>query len=84
MTLTIELPPEAERRLREKADRQGEPVETVAAATLAEALEWEAQETAEAVEGIRRGLDDFEAGRCRSFQPFADEQRRKHQLSGSG
>jgi predicted transcriptional regulator len=84
MTLTIELPPDAERRLREKAVRQGEPVETVAVATLAEALEWEAQETAAAVEGIRRGLDDFEAGRCRSFQEFADGQRRKHLLSGSG
>ena len=84
MTLTIELSPDAERRLHEKAIQQGEAIEAVAAAILADALEWEAQETAEAVEGIRRGLEDFEAGRWRPFDEFADEQRRKHQLAGSG
>src|SRR5437763_12854253 len=84
MTLTIELPPESEHRLRGRAVRQGDTVEAVAAAIVAEALEWEAQGMADAVEGTRRGLEDFEAGLCRSVREFADEQRRKHGSPGAG
>ncbi|NES25298.1 MAG: hypothetical protein F6K41_41985 [Symploca sp. SIO3E6] len=35
----------------------------------------------ESIQGVQQGLDDFEAGRFRSFQEFADEQRRKYNLS---
>ena len=84
MTWTIQLPPETEHRLRERAVQQGETAEAVALAILIDALERDAQETTEAVEGIRRGLEDFEAGRFRSFSDFAEEQRRKHRLAGSG
>lgn len=80
MTLTIQLPPEAERLLRERATREGQAAETIASALLADALAWEQEDSAEAVEGIRRGLEDFEAGRCRSFQEFAEGQRQKHHL----
>ncbi|WP_199341387.1 MULTISPECIES: hypothetical protein [Nostocales] len=38
---------------------------------LASALEWEAQDSQEAIDGIQRGLDDFEAARFRSFDEFA-------------
>jgi hypothetical protein len=65
MTITVTLSPE---------------VATVAAELLASVLEWEAQDYEEAVEGIQRGLDDFEAGRFRSFAEFAEEQRRKYNL----
>jgi predicted transcriptional regulator len=81
MTITVNLTPEAERILREKAQRQGEDPEAVAATVLAEALEWEAQDRAEAVEGMQRGLDDFEAGRYRPFSEFAAEQRSGRNLS---
>ena len=84
MTLTIELPAEAERRLREKAAQRGDAVEAVAAEIVIDALEREAQDTAEAIAGIRRGLGDFEEGRYRSFPEFAEEQRRKHQLASNG
>jgi len=80
MTLHIELPPEAEQRLREKAAREGQDTAAVAATVLVQALEWEAQDRAEAIEGIQRGLDDFAAGRSRPFSEFAEEQRRKHRL----
>ncbi len=30
--------------------------------------------------GIQSGLDDFEAGRFREFEEFAQEQRRKYNL----
>ena len=76
MTIVISLSPEVEARLREKAARQGQDVNLVAAELLASVLEWEAQDSEEAIEGIQRGLDDFEAGRFRSFNEFAEEQRR--------
>lgn len=81
MTLTIELPPAAEHHLRTVAASRGEAAETVAAAVLAEALASDAEDTRQAAEGIRRGLEEFEDGRYRSFQEFADEQRLKHHLS---
>lgn len=80
MTLTLNLPPEAEQRLREKAEREGQDAETVAVSVLVEALEWEDRDSAEAVRGIQRGLDDFAAGRFRPFSEFAAEQRRKYNL----
>lgn len=55
----------------------------MAAAVLSKALEWEAWDDRDAVEGIQRGLDAFEAGRCRSFHAFAQEQRLKYQLPDS-
>jgi predicted transcriptional regulator len=80
MTIVISLSPEVEARLREKAARQGQDVSLVAAELLASVLEWEAQDSEEAIEGIQRGLDDFEAGRFRSFDKFAEGQRRKYNL----
>ena len=80
MTLTLNLPPEAEQRLREKAAREGQDAAVIATKVLVEALEWEARDSAEAVRGIQRGLDDFAAGRFRPFSEFAEEQRRKYHL----
>lgn len=84
MTLTIQLSPDAEQLLREKAEREGAPAETLAAAALTQWLEWETQDAAEASAGIQRGLDDFAAGRSRPFEAFAEAQRRKYSLSGQG
>jgi predicted transcriptional regulator len=75
MTIVISLSPEVEARLREKAARQGQDVSLVAAELLTSVLEWEAQDSEEAIEGIQRGWDDFEVGRFRSFHKFAEEQR---------
>ena len=80
MTIVISLSPEVEARLREKAARQGQDVSLVAAELLASVFEWEAQDSQEAIEGIQHGLDDFEAGRFRSFDEFAEEQRCKYNL----
>lgn len=80
MSIVISLSPEVEARLREKAAQQGQDVSLVAAELLARILEWELQDSEEAIAGIQRGLDDFEAGRSRSFQEFAEEQRRKYNL----
>ncbi|MBR8840750.1 MAG: hypothetical protein DSM106950_43995 [Stigonema ocellatum SAG 48.90 = DSM 106950] len=40
----------------------------------------EVQDSQEAIKGIQQGLDDFEAGRFRSFDEFAEEQRRKYNI----
>jgi predicted transcriptional regulator len=76
MTIVISPCSEVEARLRKKAARQGQDVNLVAAELLASVLQWEAQDSEEAIEGIQRGLDDFEAGRFCSFNEFAEEQRR--------
>jgi len=47
---------------------------------LAGVLEWQEQDSAEAIKGIQQGLDDFEADRFRDFQEFAEEQHRKYNL----
>lgn len=80
MTIVINLTPELEEQLRKKATHQGQDISLVAAELLASVLEWEAQDSEEAVKGIQQGLDDFEAGNFRSFDEFADEQRRKYNL----
>lgn len=80
MAIVVTLSPEVEARLREKAAQKGQDVSLVAAELLAKILEWETQDSEEAVEGIQRGLDDFEAGRFRYFHEFAEEQRRKYNL----
>ncbi len=80
MTITINLAPEEEAKLHQKAVREGLNAEAVAHDVLVQALEWEALDRAEAVEGIKRGLADFEQGRFRRFSEFEAEQRVKHSL----
>ena len=67
MAIVINLSPELEAMLHDKAVRQGQNVELVASELLANALEWEQQDAEQAILGIQQGLDDFEAGRFRSF-----------------
>lgn len=80
MPIVITLSPELEALLRDKATRQGQDVSLVASELLTSVLEWEVQESEEAIKGIQQGLDDFEAGQFRSFHEFAQEQRRKYNL----
>jgi predicted transcriptional regulator len=80
MTILINLAPELEEQLRKKATHQGQDVSLVAAELLASVLKREAQDLEDSIKGIQQGLDDFEAGNFRSFDEFADEQRRKYNL----
>jgi len=80
MTIVVTLSPELEARLRAKATQRGEDLEHVASALLGDILDWEAQDSEEAIVGIQRGLDDFEAGRFRPFAEFVAEQRLKYDL----
>jgi predicted transcriptional regulator len=76
MSIVLSLTPELEALLHGRADRQGQDVSLVASELLANVLAWEEQDFEEAVQGIQQGLDDFEAGRFRSFDDFAAEKRR--------
>lgn len=78
--MSITIHPDTEAKLREKAVREGQDLDTLADTLLNRVLEWEAQDRAEAVEGIKRGFEAFEQGRYRSFQDFASEQRAKFHL----
>lgn len=78
MSIVVTLSPELEAVLRDKAARQGQDINLVASALLASVLEWEMQDSKEAVKGIQQGLNDFEADRFRSFHEFAEEQHRKY------
>lgn len=77
MSIVITLSPELEALLRDRAARQGQDISLVASKLLANILEQEEQDSEEA---IQQGLKDFEAGRFRSFQDFAEEQRNKYNL----
>ncbi|MEX0271987.1 hypothetical protein AB3R30_22945 [Leptolyngbyaceae cyanobacterium UHCC 1019] len=81
MSIVVTLSPELEAILRDKAAQQGQDVSLVASELLANVLEWEEQDSAAAIQGIQKGLDDFETGRFRSFHEFTKEQSRKHNLS---
>lgn len=80
MSILISLSPEFEAKLREKAAEQGQDVSVFAAELLTQMLDWESQDSQEAIAGIQDGLDAFAAGNFRTFQDFADEQRQKFNL----
>lgn len=79
MAIIVTLSPELEALLLSKAAQRGQDVNLVASELLASVLEWE-QDAQEAIKAIEQGLDDFETGRFRSFQDFAEEQRQKFNL----
>lgn len=80
MAIVITLSPELETLLQNKAVQQGQDISLVASELITRVLEWEVQDAEESVRGIQQGLDDFAAGRSRSFQDFAEEQRNKYNL----
>ncbi len=80
MAIVVTLSPELEALLLDKAAQRGQDVSLVASELLASVLEWEEQDSEEAIKIIQQGLNDFEAGRFRSFQDFAEEQRHKYDL----
>ncbi len=80
MTIVVNLSPKLEALLRDKAAQKGQDISLVASELLTYVLEWEITDTEDAIEGIQQGLEDFETGRFRSFDEFAEEQRHKYNL----
>lgn len=80
MSIVVTLSPELEALLCERANRQGQEVGVLASELLASVLAWEAQDLEAAIREIQQRLDEFEAGRFRSFESFAEEKRRKYKV----
>ena len=80
MAIVITLNSELETLLRARAAQLGQDVNCVASELLASVLAWEEEDSEETIKSIQLGLDDFNAGRFRSFQDFAEEQRQKYNL----
>lgn len=76
------LPIKSERlaELEEFARRRGKTPADALDELLAEYLEWERQDYQEAVEAVRRGVEDVKAGRAKAADQFLDEFARKHDL----
>ncbi|MGK7880397.1 MAG: hypothetical protein AB4060_09900 [Crocosphaera sp.] len=74
MTITLNLSPDLEAKLQDKALQQGKEINQVITELLIALLEWETEDTKEAIKGIQEGLTDFELGNYRSFDDFAEEQ----------
>lgn len=81
MTITINLRPEIETKLTEKASKEGKPISEIATEIITRAIELEIQDYQETIKGITKGLKDFETGNFRSFEEFTNEQCRKYNLS---
>ena len=78
---SIHINSERRAELEEYAKRRGQDAETALDEALANYLEWERQDFAEAAEGIRRGFEDVRAGRTRPAAEVLADLRRKHDLS---
>jgi predicted transcriptional regulator len=72
--------PERKAQLEEYAKRRGQDPATALDEALETYLDWERQDFAEAVEGIRRGYTDVEAGRTRPASQVLADLRRKHDI----
>jgi predicted transcriptional regulator len=79
---TIYLRPERKTQLEDYAKRHGQDPAVALDDVLAAALEWESLDYQEAVEGVRRGVEDVNAGRTRPAAEFLSEVRRKYRFPG--
>jgi predicted transcriptional regulator len=76
----IALKPERKAQLEEYAKRRGQDPAAALDDALATYLEWERQDFAEAVEGVRHGYEDVKSGRTRPASELLADLRRKHDL----
>jgi predicted transcriptional regulator len=74
---TLPVKPERLAQLEDLARRRGKSTADALDDALADYLEWELQDYHEAIEGVRRGLDDVKAGRTVPADEFLDEFARK-------
>jgi len=79
---TIRLKPERQTQLEDYARCHGQDPDVALDDVLTAALECESLAYQEAVEGIRRGVEDVESGRTRPTAEFLAEVRRKYGFPG--
>ena len=76
----VPITPERKAQLDDYAKRHGQDTAAALDEVLAEALAWEEQDYREAVEGIRQGYADYQAGRTQPLAEVFQELREKHGL----
>ncbi len=81
MSITLTLPPKIEALLRQRAENTGQDIASIVLAVLAFGFSFDESDFFEALEGIQRGLGDFEQGQFSSLEEFIAEQNRKYRLS---
>jgi hypothetical protein len=81
MTLTLDLPPQIETLLRQRAEATGQDIQHIAVAVLTLGLSLDDEDFFAAIKGIQQGLNDFEQGHFSSFEDFMTEQNEKHGLT---
>ena len=81
MSITLDLPPQIETLLRQRAETTGQDIKQLAIAVLTLGLSLGEEEFFESIEGIQSGLNDFEQGRFSSLEGFVAEQNQKYGLS---
>ena len=77
---TLPVKPERLAQLQEYARRRGKSPADALDDALGDYLEWERQDYLEALEGVRRGLEDVKAGRTVPADEFLDQFAQKHGL----
>jgi predicted transcriptional regulator len=81
MSITLDLPPQLEALLRQRADITGQNLSQFALAALTLGLSLDDQDFFDSIAGIQRGLDDFEQGQFSSLEDFVAEQNQKYGLT---
>jgi hypothetical protein len=81
MTLTLDLPQQLETLLRHRAETTGQDVGQFAIAVLTWGLNLNDPDFFETLNGIQRGLNDFEQGQHTSLEDFITEQNQKYGLT---
>jgi hypothetical protein len=81
MSINLDLPPKLEALLRQRAESMGQDISQAALAVLTLGLSLDDSDFFEALNGIQRGIDDFEQGQFSSLEEFVTEQNQKYDLS---
>ena len=79
--MAIVLTPQTEARLCEKARQEGIDLDSLADTLIASSLDWEGEDRAGAIEGIKAGLKDEAEGKVKSFAAFQADMRTKYDFS---
>ena len=81
MSITLDLPPQIETLLRQRAETTGQDIGQIAIAVLSWGLSLNDEDFFETLDGIQRGIDDFEQGESSSLEDFVTEQNQKYGLA---
>lgn len=80
--MEVQFSPEIEAELEKRAAHSGRAPAEVVQEMVASILSWEQQDLAEAIEGLRQGHAELQAGKAQPAGEVLEELRRRHGLPG--